>query len=287
MQYTLVRQSEEDDAAADSKLSVKRIKHRERLAITAFLICACSAGVFFTLLRFKGTKSAVQVHNADALQNDTPYVVVPSNATNWVSIQQVDGFSPVLETRTDAVPVSTSEKLFRESGSCLEDWVGAGQLCAPLVQSPAVLEASAMSVLWTWSNGSDPYWAAAQQAYHGTRNSRHFRTHNELRYSLRSVLRNLPANLLRGFYLYTSDLPSTEGRKGLLPSWLSTSMSQQSILVQPIFPHQVFKSSASRLLAEVNQWRQDALPTFNSMAIESQFPSVELATDSWICNTGS
>lgn len=100
-----------------------------------------------------------------------------------------------------------------------------------------------------------------------------FRNHNELLYSMRSIIQSLPEEDIAGLHLITTDLPignETEIRAGQVPSWLG----EQSNCKPQINLHHhwnLFKmrpSAASETLER--NWRAEALPSFNSIGIESQ-----------------
>lgn len=105
-----------------------------------------------------------------------------------------------------------------------------------------------IDVVYTWVDGQDPAWqerraAAAGAAYHPhAANSARFISHDELRYSLRSVRTNMP--WVRTIYLVTD---------GQVPAWLDRDVPG----LQVVDHREIFSDRA-------------ALPTFNSHAIETQ-----------------
>lgn len=105
-----------------------------------------------------------------------------------------------------------------------------------------------IDVVYTWVDGEDPAWqerraAAAGTAYHPqAANSARFISHDELRYSLRSVRMNMP--WVRTIYLVTD---------GQVPAWLNRDVPG----LQVVDHREIFADPS-------------VLPTFNSHAIESQ-----------------
>ncbi|KIY61679.1 hypothetical protein CYLTODRAFT_495130 [Cylindrobasidium torrendii FP15055 ss-10] len=125
----------------------------------------------------------------------------------------------------------------------------------------------------------------------------HFRDHDELRYSMRSVYQNVPAAIIRKLHLFTSSLPyeatnsttnitalSQTGRMGHVPTWLNlTGNDVQAPAIGIIHHWENFRVTDNVLRDHdypegeegAKQWRGKYLPTFNSLSIESQFPHIE------------
>ncbi|GAA5947082.1 hypothetical protein JCM3765_002145 [Sporobolomyces pararoseus] len=180
------------------------------------------------------------------------------------------------------------------SDDCVESLVARGEICEDWPREPAGVDA-----VWTWSNGTDPLlqvWRAEVTAVlsgkvssgvsqvRAAKRARHFRDHDELRYSIRSALNSFSSGLLRNLHVLTTDLPpnillrdtiypprttDTEdfhskpvvdsSRLGQVPQWLAKNTAS-SLPSLSITHHSDFFSN------KIN------LPTFNSLSIESQFP---------------
>jgi hypothetical protein len=134
----------------------------------------------------------------------------------------------------------------------------------PLMAAPTVNECRfPIDVVYTWVDGDDPEWDAARQAriagMEGTARTREasgrarFLSRDELRYSLRSV--HLFAPWVRQIYLVTS---------GQVPAWLATDHPGVRVV-----PH-----------AEIMP--ADALPTFNSHAIETSLHHISGLAEHWL-----
>ncbi len=113
----------------------------------------------------------------------------------------------------------------------------------------------------------------------------HFRDHDELRYSMRSVYQNVPKTLIRKLHLFTSSLPfvsanasddvsaiRTRGRMGHIPTWLDLSRNDVETPSISILHHwESFKVTENALYgfgfpannAGAEMWRDSILPTFN------------------------
>lgn len=101
---------------------------------------------------------------------------------------------------------------------CLESWFANGEImCGRNELGPEDM----LDVTWLWVNGSDPRWQKDMIRVRTEKGiyspEHHFRENNELLYSMRSVLQNLPGRL-RTFHLITSDTPfNSDEDLGLLP----------------------------------------------------------------------
>ncbi|GAA5980439.1 hypothetical protein JCM10908_001655 [Rhodotorula pacifica] len=225
------------------------------------------------------------------------------------------------------------------SPACLEAFVARGELCADLVGKYERSKV-ATDVIWTWVNGSSAEilsdWML--QASRGNRQarsvrtapkeqslrhrgigasvSRHFRDHDELRFSIRSVLASLSDENLSTLRVVVGDTPATlrdntapiESTSAIfsnishslhyaqIPHWvelaslhLAPNRSASSKPDAPPFlhihPHSTFFRSpppatinAADDAAAVNataKWRDEVVPSFNSLAIESQLPNID------------
>ncbi|KAJ6629461.1 hypothetical protein B0H10DRAFT_2208848 [Mycena sp. CBHHK59/15] len=117
----------------------------------------------------------------------------------------------------------------------------------------------------------------------------HFRQHDELRYSLRSAFQNTKTWKDSVWHVVTADVPDPEAfdnnqRLGLVPQWLDIecSWARGANGEPPVYLYhdsEVFHLTSSPghvpSLEEVETWRDVVLPTFNSMAVESQLPHLD------------
>ncbi|MFD7293873.1 stealth family protein [Streptomyces sp. NPDC059897] len=110
-----------------------------------------------------------------------------------------------------------------------------------------------VDVVYTWVDGSDPQWqrrraAAVGEPYHPeAANAARYLSRDELRYSLRSL--HLYAPWIRNIFIVTDQQ---------VPSWLNTAHSRINVVDH----REIFTDP-------------DALPTFNSHAIESQLHHIK------------
>ncbi|GAA6004454.1 hypothetical protein JCM10207_000733 [Rhodosporidiobolus poonsookiae] len=186
----------------------------------------------------------------------------------------------------------------RLSPRCAEMWVAEGRLCEELEGAFDGDKAPQIGLLYTWTNGSDVLlrrWKAeitsglsgrirpGREAVREKLTSNHFREHDELRYSIRSALRAFKPSALSSLRLVTTDLPANSlysdllapveaplnytplvesSRIGQQPTWLSSDTAHRTPPLEVVHHTDLFDRSV-------------ALPTFNSLSIESQFPQLQ------------
>lgn len=161
---------------------------------------------------------------------------------------------------------------------CADLWTSEGRICDAVKQSKA--KETVIDAVWTWV-AENEYWSSwrsqLQENPFGKAlktASKMFRSHHQLKYSIRSVLENLPH--IDKLHLVTSDLPACQGpqdcssrfRVGQIPIWLDQTTAQNRVQVQHHWD--VYKSFGK----EAGHWRNQSLPVFNSLAIESQLSHV-------------
>ncbi|KAJ7896082.1 hypothetical protein B0H14DRAFT_2431241 [Mycena olivaceomarginata] len=159
-------------------------------------------------------------------------------------------------------------------------------------------ERGKVDAVWTWVNGSEPVLDATRNQlvaaemstktarfgagprFRGARTT-HFREHGEMVNSMRSVWKSMPASLVRKYILLTADVPADdteELRLGSVPIWLNTS--QENDQIQLLHHSDVFRTLESSLPStdvenRGRAWRDRFVPSFNSLAIESQLANIE------------
>ncbi|GAA5862804.1 hypothetical protein JCM8547_006550 [Rhodosporidiobolus lusitaniae] len=224
--------------------------------------------------------------------------------------------SPPLEHPLTLLPFSRLPSHSR--WACLDAWVARGNLCPALEGSFAEGkdEEVKVDVAWTWTNGSEPRMArerkrvareleeeegGPEEGGNAAGVVRHFREHDELRYSIRSVLSSLPSSSLSSLLLVSGDLPaesfsssttvdspddsSSECARLLqVPTWLD---SDRVDLTDDVRKSQLRLHSHSELFrtkgmsgsdeeaqGQAARWRDETAPSFSSRAIESQLPNL-------------
>lgn len=216
--------------------------------------------------------------------------------TGWIRFDgRVD--SPFLPRYHQTAPPTRHELRF--SLECRDLWISQGVLCPELQagwrrEGPLSVDHT-LDVVYTWQNGSDPIQSAARQmaamdttlGQSGT-GEHHFRDHDELKYSLRSLFKafsRFPEAIGRVF-IYSSDFaldpasPDSDSdaneRIGSVPKWLNVHHpSHAASRLEAVFPWQTYKTPAAASVEEARDWRERALPAFQSMAVESQFANID------------
>ncbi|KAJ7130767.1 hypothetical protein C8R43DRAFT_1024938 [Mycena crocata] len=162
---------------------------------------------------------------------------------------------------------------------CADDWVAQGTVCE-------VTAHTGVDALWTWINGSEPILAgtrdqvvaAAMQGprpppFLGSRTT-HFRTHGEMVNSMRSVLHSMLPGLVQKYIILTADVAADdtdELRLGSVPTWLDVDAG-----VRLLHHSDVFRVPQTSLAPNTTarSWRDRIVPSFNSLAIESQIAHI-------------
>ncbi|KAJ7179662.1 hypothetical protein C8R46DRAFT_1325404 [Mycena filopes] len=171
---------------------------------------------------------------------------------------------------------------------CVDSWVSQGKPCL-------ATERGTMDAVWTWVNGSESILAAtrngivaeAEAKLQGPRRppfmgarSTHFREHGEMVNSMRSVWESLPATLVNKYILLTADVSADdteELRLGSVPIWMNTSQEDR---LQVLHHSDVFRVPETSLpktddrAQQGREWRDRFVPSFNSLAIESQIANI-------------
>ncbi|EIN08240.1 hypothetical protein PUNSTDRAFT_134631 [Punctularia strigosozonata HHB-11173 SS5] len=182
---------------------------------------------------------------------------------------------------------------------CLDAWIAAGTWSGPCtrlrVTEPRI------DVIWTWVNGSDPLHAAARAEHAaeqpkdagrlGAMNAqagalKQYREHGELLYSMRSVRDATRDWAASRWHLVTNSYDAPEGaelgerdkRLGQVPQWMDLHLAETQGVT---FHHDadIFKPLPQSPDAELSDrdiaaWRAAVLPTFDSMAVESQLANL-------------
>ncbi|KAJ7446894.1 hypothetical protein B0H11DRAFT_2083701 [Mycena galericulata] len=158
-----------------------------------------------------------------------------------------------------AVPFAIEPTLTQRL-TCIDQWVSLGQPCERAIVKgrPAGRRPIAVGSRYT-----------------------HFRTHGEMRNSMRSVLDSLPSELVRQYILFTADIATDdteELRLGSVPTWLDI---DQGAVLRVLHHSDAFRipeyslPSVSDMEQQGREWRDRVVPSFNSLAIESQLANIQ------------
>lgn len=228
-------------------------------------------------------------------------------------------YNPLLSS-TPSFDPTLSSTLF-PSRSCADDWISKGILCDQVRGRYITTKQSEelkIDVLWTWVNGSVAEglsaWRAKVSESDGTKQgedgkgwksrrpgaamAKHFREHDELRYSVRSVRDAFPAEAIESLHLVVNDYPNYDPFSPIdetvqsdhllaqVPHWLQFNTSQLSHHTNPPSDETVFRihplselfKTKSETEKEAIEWREKTLPSFNSLSVESQIGHLDRTT---------
>ena len=167
---------------------------------------------------------------------------------------------------TNATPVvidSSATSNAQKNTTWQENWIALGSFTGP------PLSISSLDVVYSWVNGSDPRHLALMAKHSSWRKTsakeaKHYRDYDELRYSIRSV-ESMFGKYVNNIVIVSADYGQGEQREGQVPQWLNLTWKSEDTgksRVQMVHHSQVFVG------------KNDLLPTFNSLAIESQIVNI-------------
>lgn len=173
--------------------------------------------------------------------------------------------------------------------ACADLWIARGLLCDKI--EDAGLAEAQISAVWSmvydtphWQAWKDYYSSNTTKARRGVR-SQHFRSHEQLKFSIRSALQYLP--FISDGTILAASLPTCSPPKAVAngtsagcrltqtPTWFDISTAASS-KIRLLSHWKLFRLPMS---TDDSQWKTDILPTFNSHAIESQLGHVDTSSD--------
>ncbi|GAA6005569.1 hypothetical protein JCM10207_005253 [Rhodosporidiobolus poonsookiae] len=330
------------DAEAKGRRPSSRLGAASALLLTgvgALLFVFLGRGVTPSLPSFLGDSADLPPSSVvDETSPTSPqlYLLDPTHPNEGVIPFPSSLYSPLYRPAPLVHPLSTANW---PSAACLAQYVASGTLCAAATGHWEGDNAPKMDVMWTWVNGSgvEPMaawrtkvsakvglrarmkrWAgkaaqAVRKRAPGASVLRHFREHDELRYSIRSAVSSFPHSTLSTLHLVVGDTPAylpgapaspfphlalanettfslATTRLAQVPRWAALDQLEFS---EPrldqategprlrIHPHSgLFKTGGKGTgediveEMEAHKWHLDVLPSFNSLAIESQLASL-------------
>ncbi|GAA94059.1 uncharacterized protein L969DRAFT_616191 [Mixia osmundae IAM 14324] len=274
--------------------------------------------------------------------------------TGWRAFQSAAPDDSPLIYPADFEPLRSQLAL---SADCVDLWISQSALCEEVKRPGHALaspNATKIDVAWVWIDGEDQRMQAWRdalqlidvttedierarylsdpatrpkpslpdkinaQAKVGGLSPKHFRNHDELRYSIRSTLEYFPQEQLDTLHIISTDIPTSAehppgrvmdlAQKQLdtsypravqVPHWLQKALYTQTehgksteapeLRVTPLWD--LFKVYMNNLTSPVAQnaaevWRSRVLPAFNSMSIESQLAHLRTGAESvfYVCD---
>lgn len=196
----------------------------------------------------------------------------------------------VVFNATTPSPLRTLEPVPSEQvldPGCLDEWVSTGELCA--AAQGAFAGMSTIDVVYAYTNGSAALqneWRAAIGPAINRATARHFREHDELRYSMRAIMAAFGPETIRSIKLMTTDFPVDRAPPSSLATAANASARIEGELHLGQVPHWLDVEQAglpegyprvemvhhSSMFTNASQ-----LPTFNSLPIEASLHNVDMA----------
>jgi hypothetical protein len=174
------------------------------------------------------------------------------------------------------------------SDTCVEEWV-VHHRWGPACIGTDLSEGLKVDGVWAWVNGSDPLQIISRQRYRPTGNMKldaahRYTEHDELLYSMRSALASLGTDVMQRLHILASayHLPngSDDDMVGQVPAWLNKEEALSSnggvVLHHDANYFKPIASPETHLSQlEVQRWRDAVIPSFNSLAVESQIHNID------------
>jgi hypothetical protein len=174
------------------------------------------------------------------------------------------------------------------SDECAEEWI-AHHRWGPVCTGTDLSEGLKVDGVWAWVNGSDPLQIAARQQYKPQKAMKmdaahRYVEHNELLYSMRSALTSLGTDAMQRLHILASAYRHPNGSEdimtGQIPTWIEKEKAlsgKSSIVVHHDANYfKPMQSPGTNLTSlETQDWREDVLPTFNSLAVEAQIQNID------------
>ncbi|KAJ7086180.1 hypothetical protein B0H15DRAFT_361823 [Mycena belliarum] len=215
-----------------------------------------------------------------------PKIIVPPKEAKGVV---PDGWRAFTPPNSYLLPPYDFEPTLAQRLPCVDQWLSRGKPCE-------MTEKGRIDAVWTWVNGSEPVledtredavamvaatlkpMGSWQPPVLGSRQT-HFRTHGEMINSMRSVFSSMPSEVVRKYILLTADVAAedtAELRLGSVPTWMDTNHSTSLQILHHSDVFRVPRSSLPQIEVEGHglEWRDRNVPSFNSLAIESQLANI-------------
>ncbi|THY01187.1 hypothetical protein D6D03_05982 [Aureobasidium pullulans] len=174
------------------------------------------------------------------------------------------------------------------SDECVEEWVAQHQW-GPACTGTDLSAGLSIDGVWAWVNGSDPLQIATRQRYKPDKAMKmdaahRYVEHNELLYSMRSALTSLGGDTMRRLHILASAYPHSNGSDevmaGQIPYWLENhkALTNKTRIVlhhDADYFKLIEKPGTNFTSWERGEWKEAAIPTFNSLAVESQIQNIE------------
>lgn len=196
----------------------------------------------------------------------------------------------------NVMPIKAYDAL---SDTCIEEWIVHhrwGDAC----KGTDLSEGLKFDAVWAWVNGSDPAQILARHTYRPSSPinvdaAHRYADHNELLYSMRSAYQSFGADAIGKMHIMASAYPLPDQTVAALPNhrressseeptimagqvpyWLNASVSRDETKIdlhhdaEYFRPMQLSNEKKQLSSADVDEWRHQTIPSFNSLAVESQ-----------------
>lgn len=171
--------------------------------------------------------------------------------------------------------------------ACLEEWIVHHKWGSACIGTD-LSEGLKVDGVWAWVNGSDPLQIASRQQFRPAGKMKmdavhRYQTHNELLFSMRSALDSMDNYTMQRLHILASAYHVQNGNEGEMagqvPAWLDKEealngarhvvLHHDADYFKPIAGPDILLSGH-----EIQQWKDAAIPSFNSLAVEAQIHNI-------------
>lgn len=212
------------------------------------------------------------------------------NSTNYTLEIQEDDTHRIFHTSethlTDRTPlrIRVYESM---SDACAEQWVVQHQWGSACNETD-LSEGLKIDGVWAWVNGSDSLHIESRRRYRTSNKMKmdatyRYTEHNELLFSMRSALISLGTDVMQRLHILASAYPLLNGSDNLMAGQVPIWLDKQKALngTGPVVLHHdgeyfrpVAKPKIDLSPSKIEQWRTAVIPSFNSLAVESQMHNI-------------
>jgi len=256
-----------------------------RPLVTICMLAVSAVAISATVVTTLASVATVQGIASSCSDLDQPgWVAQSTNIDNHGSSQR----------RRHIQPLASQARMTQ---ACADMWISQGELCPSILAGETPVGDTSVDVVWTfieptehWQKWEEAYSSEkAEEAGHGT-GAKHFRSFDEIRYSIRSVTKYMP--FAEKMFLLGTSLSSTlpqptdtladaveaghaqDCRLTQVPEWMDTDSivtrdHEVDSKLELVSYWDLFDVSSQSAQA-TKAWKNRVLPTFNSHSIESQ-----------------
>jgi len=280
--------SELDKYQASAQLLIEHawetVRYRRPL-VTFCMLMVSAVAIFTTVATTLTSVATVQSITGTCSDLDQP---------GWIAQSTDPDDNHAFARHHNIEPLASQARMTQ---ACADLWISQGQLCSSILSGETPVGDTSVDVVWTFIEPTE-HWQKWEEVYSREKTgeagdgtgAKHFRSFDEIRYSIRSVTKNMP--FAQKMFLLGTSLSSTlpqpndtlaeaieaghlqSCRLTQVPEWMNTDSvatrdNDVDSKLELVSYWDLFDVS-SRSAQEAKAWKEQVLPTFDSQSIESQ-----------------